>query len=324
MRILAVDDDPVILDLLTGCLTEHDQYDLVCCDSAEAAFEKIEGALSPFDCLLLDIMLPGVDGIEMCEVLRARKSYRTTPIIMITASKEPDLMLRAFDAGATDFICKPLDGVELGARINSAGMLNASLLRERNAQHTLAELSEMAKIRFDEGFALDVEEVSDFLSLENYLLRLPAGCFSMSLFSIEVEGARGIYRSVKAAAFRDNLEQVARAAIDGLTESNFRLAYAGSGRFVGVVLGRQRLDLQRLAERIDSHLMLHWNPRSSRIMMPPVLRVRAVSEQRLWSGLAASDRLRDHLAHFDPLHGLARDSEDDLFARLETVIERKA
>jgi len=321
MRILAVDDDPVILDLLTGCLTENDNYELVCAESSEEALEILQDAQEPFDSFLLDIMLPGISGISLCETIRDVSYYRAAPIIMITASKEPAMMQRAFDAGATDFICKPLDGVELSARINSASMLNAALLREREAQHTLAELTQMMKIRFDEGFDLDVEACGDFLELENYLLRLPSGCFSMNLFSVSVEGARGIYRAVKAPAFRRQMEQVAAASVHSLQGMRFNLAYAGSGRFVGVVLSRARLNTETVAERMHEHLEKHWDGLGMHNALAPTLRVSSVSEQRLWSGLSASNKLREHLESWDPLHGLARHDEDNLFAQLETAID---
>lgn len=321
MRILAVDDDPVILDLLVGCLTENDDYDLVCAESTEEALDILESAKQPFDSFLLDIMLPGVSGLSLCETIRDIPFYRAAPIIMITASKEPAMMQRAFDAGATDFLCKPLDGVELSARINSASMLNASLMREREAQHTLAELTQLMKIRFDEGFDLSVEGCGDFLALENYLLRLPGGCFSMNLFSVSVEGARGIYRAVKAPAFRRQMEQVATATIDSLDGMRFHLAYAGSGRFVGVVLSRARLNTEAMAERMHDHLQQHWDGQGMNNALAPTLRVGAISDQRLWSGLSASNRLREYLESWDPLHGLARHDEDNLFAQLENAID---
>ncbi|MEX3314233.1 PleD family two-component system response regulator [Sulfitobacter sp. PS-8MA] len=321
MRILAVDDDPVILDLLTGCLTENDNYELVCAESSEEALEILQDADKPFDSFLLDIMLPGISGISLCETIRDVPFYRAAPIVMITASREPAMMQRAFDAGATDFLCKPLDGVELSARINSASMLNASLLREREAQHTLSELTEMMKIRFDEGFDLNVEGCSDFLALENYLLRLPSGCFSMNLFSVAVEGARGIYRAVKAPAFRRQMEQVASATIHSLHGMRFHLAYAGSGRYVGVVLSRARLNTEAMEERMHEYLEKNWDGKGMNNALPPSLRVSSVSEQRLWSGLSASNKLREHLESWDPLHGLARHDEDNLFAQLETAID---
>jgi len=83
MRILAVDDDPVILDLLTGCLTENDNYELVCAESSEEALELMRDAKVPFDSFLLDIMLPGISGISLCETIRDIPFYRAVPIVMI-------------------------------------------------------------------------------------------------------------------------------------------------------------------------------------------------------------------------------------------------
>ena len=320
MRILAVDDDPVILELLDSCLGSIKDYDLTSRDTAEAALETIESTVQPFDCFLLDIMLPGVDGIEMCRMLREDNRYRTTPVLMVTASREPSLMQRAFEAGATDFISKPLDGMELGARVNSAGMLNASLLREREAQHTLAELTALTKLKFDEGIDLGIRHVSDLLALENHLLRLPAGCYAMSLFSLDVVGLRSVFRSVRPSAFRQNLEQVARAAIAALEGRDCQLAYTGSGRFVGIVMGRSRLDNDGIAAEVARRLQQDWEPELTGVAKAPSIRMESVTTQRVWSGLAASDKLRDYLNTADPLHGLADDRSDNLFERLETMV----
>jgi CheY-like chemotaxis protein len=136
MRILAVDDDPIILDLLKGSLTAHDQYELMCSASAEQALQTVAAETVPIDCFLLDIMLPGVDGIELCDRIRKLRQYRTTPIIMITASRDPELMGRAFEAGATDFISKPLDGVELQPAPRTRGPAHAGRT-ERETENPL-------------------------------------------------------------------------------------------------------------------------------------------------------------------------------------------
>ena len=69
MRILAVDDDPVILDLLTGCLTENDNYELTCCESSEEALEIMQESNQPFDSFLLDIMMPGINAMCLSTAL---------------------------------------------------------------------------------------------------------------------------------------------------------------------------------------------------------------------------------------------------------------
>ncbi|WP_432817143.1 response regulator [Sulfitobacter sp. JB4-11] len=322
MRILAVDDDPVILDILEECLPNEGQHELVCCGSAEEALAITQTEERPFDCLLLDIMLPGVDGITLCDQYRQSAAYRTTPIIMITASTASELMEAAFRAGATDFLCKPLDLIELRARINAAGMLNASLHREQEARSTLEALSEKLHLRFDEEIALDVSGVGDALALENALLRMPEGCYAMSLFSLDIVGLRGIHRAVPAPAFRHHIEAVAEAAVEGLEGRAWRLAYVGSGRFVGLVMGRMRLNTGDVLSQINASLALSWDEAASGTPQPPVLRLNTITDQRLWSGLSASDALRAHLENNDTLSELAsEDSENALFDRLEMAIE---
>lgn len=318
MRILAVDDDPLILDLLAESLTVNEFCDLTTATSAEAATQLVNQAKEPFDCFLLDIMLPETDGIELCRQIRARDTYRMTPIIMITASRQANLMEQAFAAGATDFVTKPLDGLELGTRVNIAGMLNKSMLREAESRHSLAELTRLTKISFDERIAMpDVPEVSDFLALENHLLRFSAGCYAMTLFAIEVEGAKGAYRAVSAPAFRHQMEAAARAIVSQLNMETTRLSYAGRGMFVGVSHGRARMNLQGLQDGAQAQLVNDWDTAASGAPVAPDLTVRAISTQRVWAAVSACDAMQSFLARTDLSSGADRQDEDELFAALE-------
>lgn len=295
MRILAVDDDPIILDLLKGALPGAHGYDLVCCASAEEALDTLADETNRFECFLLDIMLPGIDGIELCENLRGLDTYRTTPIIMITASKEPGLMGRAFHAGATDFVTKPLDGMELGARINTAGMLNNSLLREREAQHSLAEMTAKLKLQFEESIELETEGVTDLITMENDLLRMHEGLYAMTLFAVDVLGMESTYRNTTARAFRRQLEQVATALRGELAGAPWKLAYVGGGRFAAVSMSRKRPNFEVMRAQMQATLALEWNASDSEEMDVPELQITPLSDQRLWSGRSASDFLRGAL-----------------------------
>jgi CheY-like chemotaxis protein len=299
MRILAVDDDPVILDLLKGSLSTQEKHQLTCATTGEEALELLEEGRNDFDCFLLDIMLPGIDGIELCDRVRNMEVYRSHPIVVITASRAPDLMGRAFEAGATDFLPKPLNGVELAARINSMATLNDSLHRERAAQENLNTLTSAITVRFEEQFNLVHGEVTDMAALENDLLRLPSGCFAMSLLALDVLGTRGLHKTVKAHQFRAHMERVAAAANRVLKYKSCKLAYAGSGRFVGVVMGRGRLDMEALEAEILSELKYSWDIHATGAPVPPELKLKQVGNQRIWSGKSASDKLRAHLTGSD-------------------------
>ncbi len=115
-KVLIVEDNPESVDLLVYFLKPAGYEISVATDGVEA-IEMVEKA--PPDIILLDIMLPKIDGYQICE--RLKKDQRTfhIPIIMITALKELKDKIRALEAGADDFISKPFDNVELLARVKS-------------------------------------------------------------------------------------------------------------------------------------------------------------------------------------------------------------
>jgi len=115
-RILIVDDVKINRVFLEKTLQSCGFNNLLCVSSAEEVFEKI-GGFQP-DLVLLDILMPnGMDGFECCEVLRKNPEYRDLPILVETSIVEPELRVKAFKKGATDFVSKPIDSDELCARV---------------------------------------------------------------------------------------------------------------------------------------------------------------------------------------------------------------
>jgi CheY-like chemotaxis protein len=313
MRILAIDDDPIVLDTISHYLPKDQNYALDCHASAESALASLKAAQLAYDCILLDIMLPGKDGIEFCQVLRRMKQYCATPILMITANREPGLMQRAFDAGATDFLPKPLNAIELRARVINAGMLNQSIAAKYDTQK---ELNKLRKMRFDDIPNLDVEGVYDIRALENHLLRFQPGCYAMSLVQLNVDELRDVFIPKEPSLFLEGLRHSAQAMAAVMDSKYAEIAYVGKGCFVGVIHGRKRINILELTSRFDQELSVIWDRKSTGMPHPPKGKIRLASDQRFWSGLSIANKLRE----FAPISGAAFKPtsrvEDNLFTEL--------
>lgn len=295
MRILAVDDDPTIHDMLEHYLSVRQGINLTSAMNAQEALEIIAEQDTPFEAVLLDIIMPGLDGVELCGRIRRKGRYRTTPIIMITASREPKQMARAFAAGATDFVAKPFEPLELTTRIRIARLLNDSLLREKQNQRNLLELKRLTQTGFGDRSAMKpLEGIYDLLQIENSLLRRTENCFAMSLFAIEIANARQIYETAGAAEFRACLDRVAHALAAIGQPLQLLFAYAGHGVFLAVRHGRQRINCHAVAGEVQE-ILDESDPGGDTLSMKPHVRACEVSGNRLWTGLAASNAINGFL-----------------------------
>jgi DNA-binding response OmpR family regulator len=114
--VLVVDDQFQNVKLLEAYLAPQG-YDVVKAASGKEALEKISS--DPMDLILLDVMMPNMSGLEVLEKLRADEKTKAIPVVMVTVLKETEDKIKALEAGCDDFICKPVDKVELLARVKS-------------------------------------------------------------------------------------------------------------------------------------------------------------------------------------------------------------
>ena len=162
MVILIVDDSRDEQELLSTRLRAAGYGSLMVADSAEAAF-GILGQVTAgqrtgaVDLILMDIMLPGVDGLEACRRIAATEWLQDIPIIVITAKTDEKDLLAAFAAGAMDYIRKPVNPTELVARVSSALALRAErktrmareqelLMRTQELEQALREVKVLRKL----------------------------------------------------------------------------------------------------------------------------------------------------------------------------------
>ena len=129
--ILVVDDDVSLRMLMCAALQEIG-YQVAEAENGRQALDLLE-SLRP-DAILLDVMMPGLDGFETCKELRLQPGGEHTPVLMITGLEDVDSIHRAFEAGATDFISKPINWTMLGYRVRY--MLRASKMTAELKQLT--------------------------------------------------------------------------------------------------------------------------------------------------------------------------------------------
>jgi len=109
MMILAVDDEPLNLMILRELF--EDTHEITLVESGEDAMEQLEKAVP--NVILLDVMMPGIDGIEVCKRVRANDEMKDVKIIMVSGKAMQDDVQVGMDAGANHYISKPFDMMEL-------------------------------------------------------------------------------------------------------------------------------------------------------------------------------------------------------------------
>jgi DNA-binding response OmpR family regulator len=144
-RILVVDDDPHAVEILTRML-EREGYECLSADGGESALQTLRE--NPVDVLLLDVMMPEMDGLQVCERLQADEDLRQIPIMLLTARDDYPTRERGMNLGVSEFLTKPVNKRELFARIEA--QLHAREI-SRKLSETEAVASEDTPPTSDEG-----------------------------------------------------------------------------------------------------------------------------------------------------------------------------
>ncbi len=152
--VLIVDDNLKNLKILGKTLQEN-SYVPVAAKNGPQALDFAQRA-GP-DLILLDVMMPGMDGFEVCRKLKARDDTKNIPIIFLTASTERKDLLKGFEAGGVDFVTKPYDSIELLLRVKSHIELKRAREEIRTLWGILPICCECKNIRDDDGYWHRVE-----------------------------------------------------------------------------------------------------------------------------------------------------------------------
>lgn len=183
-HVLVVDDSEanriLLADILSG-----DGYQVTEADCGEAALRAI--AEAPPDLVLLDVMMPDLSGVEVCRRIRALASTRDIAVILVTALTDRGARFEGFEAGADDYLSKPVDGAELRLRVRTLARLRRyrNLLEERSRATTLIQHSPDAILLCGDGRIVEAN---------------PAAC---ALFATVLPIGRPLAEVVPAAAAED-------------------------------------------------------------------------------------------------------------------------
>lgn len=172
-RILVVDDVPANVDILRARLTAHG-FEIVTASNGVEALAAAREHLP--DLIVLDVMMPELDGVEVCRRLRSDTSVPFIPIILLTARSEPKDVVAALDAGGDEYLTKPVDQAALLARVKS-------MLRIKGLQDTVQEQAaqlQAANRTLEERVAVQVSALERLSRLKRF--------FSPQLAQMIVEG----------------------------------------------------------------------------------------------------------------------------------------
>jgi CheY-like chemotaxis protein len=233
LRILAVDDDPFIRELLPMIAAKTTCSEMTTVSSGKDALDRIAAAIQGFDCILLDINMPGMDGIELCARIRSLPSCKDVPVIMLTAMSDRDHLERAFRAGASDYVSKPFDIIEFGERLNVAQAQVAG-----TTPLGTGDVATARPARMQQGDPLQLDRIAGLPSfirydaLRNYLDRL-AGSALVDTYVMSVVVSQSAQHDAAADRCQDSpdMAAVARAIDTVFTEAGYLSAYAGHGTF---------------------------------------------------------------------------------------------
>lgn len=156
MQVLIADDEPTTLKLIANLISELGHAPVLA-QSGDEALRILSGPKSP-RIAVLDWVMPGLSGLELCREIRKTESLVEKYIILVTVRDEPDDLIRGLDAGANDYITKPFNRGELRARVN-VGLKTIQLLDEVKELRELVPICCVCKkIRDEKSFWHTVEE----------------------------------------------------------------------------------------------------------------------------------------------------------------------
>ncbi len=242
MKIMIVDDDEIALNLLANTLKNANYNDIITVSSAREALNYLDQSQDIIDCFMLDIIMPEIDGVTLCKMLRETDLYARVPIMMVSSLTDQQHIDCAFAVGATDYISKPFNGFELGARVRAASALSKVVKTEEFARVRAAFLTQKINnidaINLAERFDLEsVAGACDLFELENTLLKMPDGNHPIRMLAFKILDVANIHKQLTSDEFRGVINIIANCINNCINSTKLQIAYAGNGTYICTEFG---------------------------------------------------------------------------------------
>jgi len=205
--ILVVDDNDDNLELIEDFLDDEGYENIICVTGARDAYDVLSE--KGIDLIILDIMMPDIDGLEACEYIKTHPDYKDIPIIIATAKADLDTLKAGFEAGASDYVRKPItNDIELLARVKNALTLKCQVDYIKNINETL---DDKIKDEIDKNHKKDLlmqeqtklAEMGEMVGSIAHQWRQPLNALSINIQNLEDDFEEGLIDKI----FIDNFIQ---------------------------------------------------------------------------------------------------------------------
>jgi len=264
-KILIVDDIPKNIQLAANIL-QKEGYQMAFAQNGESALSQAQS--NRFDLILLDVMMPDMDGFAVCEQLRKNSANRDVPLIFVTAKNLTESIVKGFEMGATDYVTKPFNGAELLARVKTHLELFRSREELKKVNRQLKnEIAERMQIeeelrKSEEKFRhLAVHDNLTGLKNTRYLYQSLPGLITastadnipFSLIFLDIDNFKHVVDTYGHLNGSQALAEVAATIRKSIVEPAYGVAYGGD-EFVVVLPGFDKTTAMQKAEEIRSKM----------------------------------------------------------------------